>query len=91
MIDSPVRLNGIWRRGGQILNSNSHVNISTISMIRQSVYHTTLSISPLVNTLDSGQYSCQSDITSDAYVLYADTSQQVIVRIEGINRLVSCA
>ncbi len=82
-IDSPVTLNSIWRRAGVVLNSDSRVNISAISAISSSVYRTELSISPLINTMDSGQYSCQSVFTSDEYVQYADGSQQVLVGIAG--------
>ena len=83
MVDSEVTVNSVWRRGGQIISPNSRVNISTISMVRPSIYRTTLAISPLSNTLDSGQYTCQSAIVSNAYILYADASQQETVRIEG--------
>ena len=83
MIDSQVRLSGIWRRGGVTLGSNGRVNASAITMIRPSVYQTTLTISPLSNTLDDGQYSCQSAILSDPFILYADASQQLRVRIGG--------
>lgn len=75
----------MWRRGGQILSSGSRVNISTITTAYPSIYGTTLSISPLSNTLDSGQYSCQSVITSEPYILYTDASQQISVRIGGIH------
>ena len=74
--------NSIWRRAGVVLNTDSH-DISAISAISPSVYHTELSISPLINTMDGGQYSCQSVFTSDEYVQYADGSQQVLVGIAG--------
>ena len=83
MVDSEVTVNSVWRKGGQIISPNSRVNISTISMVRPSIYRTTLAISPLSNTLDSGQYTCQSAIVSNTYILYADASQQETVRIEG--------
>ena len=82
-VDGQLTLNSVWRRGGEILNSNGRINISATSMIRPSIYRTTLSISPLSNTQDNGQYSCQSITTSSAYVLHADSSQQVTVRIGG--------
>lgn len=82
-VDSAVALNSAWRRGGEVLNSNTRVNISAISRVYPSVYRTTLSISPLSSTMDSGQYSCQSSITSSAYILYTNTVQQVLVGIEG--------
>lgn len=85
MIDSPVTLNSVWRRGGEILNSNSRFNISTIIMTGPSTYLTTLGISPLSNTMDSGQYSCQSVLlASDDYVLFTDGSQQVAVTVRGM-------
>ena len=81
-----MRLSGVWRRGGEVINNSSRVNISVATLLRPSVYQTTISISPLSNTLDSGQYHCQSAITSNPFVLYADASQQVAIRIEGIQR-----
>ena len=81
--DSQVTFNSVWRRGGQILNSNGRVNISTSRMTSPLTYSTTLNISPLSNTIDSGQYSCQSAIPSEPYVLFTDASQQATVRIEG--------
>ena len=83
MIDSEVTLNSVWRRGGEVLSPNSRLNISTIRMTSLSSYQTTLSISPLSNTMDSGQYSCQSVLSSDDYVLYTDGSQQVTVTVRG--------
>ena len=84
MIDSPVELNNVWRRGGEILNSNHRVNISTVSRTHSSIYHATLSLSPLSSTLDSGQYTCESAITSSAYILYTDASTQVTLMIGGM-------
>lgn len=83
MIDSEVTLNSFWRRGGEVLSPNSRLNISTIRMTSSSTYQTTLTISPLSNTMDSGQYSCQSVLRSDDYVLYTDGSQQVTVTVRG--------
>ena len=51
-----------------------------------STYVTMLSISPLSNTMDSGQYSCQAVFGSDDYVLYTDASQQVTVTVGGKHR-----
>jgi len=83
MVDSPVRMDAIWRRGGDVLSHNDRTNISAISMIQPSVYQTTLSISSLSNTIDSGVYSCQSVSMSTNYVFYADTSRKVSLRIAG--------
>lgn len=83
VMGNPVTLDSIWRRGGDSLSSDSRVTISDINKISPHVYRTTLSIIPLNNTVDSGRYSCQSVITSTAYVLYTDASQQVLVRVEG--------
>lgn len=85
MIDSPVVLRSVWRRGGEILSSKNRFNISTVRMIRPSIYCTTLSISPLSNMLDNGQYNCQSVSMSSAYILYTDASHQVTLRIGGKN------
>lgn len=82
-VDTLMTLNSVWRRGGEELNSNGRVNVSTTTMIRPSVYRTTLSIIPLSNTMDSGQYTCQSVTISSAYVLFTDSSQQVSVGVEG--------
>lgn len=84
VIDSPVTLTSVWRRGGMSLSSDGRVNVSMIDMINQTVYRTTLSISPISNTMDGGQYSCQSVLVSDAYTLYADASQVVLVRTAGM-------
>ena len=82
-IDTEVKVDGIWRRGGELLNNNSRVNITDVTLIEPSIYQTTLSISPLSDVLDSGQYICQTDFTSDSFVLFTDAYQQVILRIEG--------
>lgn len=82
-IDTEVKVDGIWRRGGELLNNHSRVNITELILIDPSTYQTTLSISPLSDVLDSGQYTCQTDFTSDSFVLFTDAYQQVIVRIEG--------
>lgn len=87
MIDTPVNFNSIWRRGGQSLQSGGRVNISAISMINPSTYQTILNISPLSNTVDSGLYSCRSALSSDTFVLYTDSSQQVALTVGGLLRL----
>ena len=87
-IDTEVKVDGIWRKGGEILNNNnSRVNITKVTLIEPLIFQTTLSISPLSDVLDSSQYSCQTDFTSDSFVLFADASQQVILRIEGMNKV----
>ena len=87
-IDTEVKVDGSWRKGGEILNNNnSRVNITEVTLIEPLIFQTTLSISPLSNVLDSGQYSCQTAFTSDSFVLFADASQQVILRIEGMNKI----
>lgn len=82
-----VTLNSIWRRGGDVLSSSTHITITAINTISPYLYRTTLSISPLSNTEDSGQYSCHSLVTSTAYVLHTDASHRVLVRVEGIDQL----
>lgn len=82
-VDSAVALKSVWKKGGEVVNSNGRVNVSAIDVTYQSAYLTTLYISPLSSTMDGGQYACQSSITSSAYVLYSDSSHQVSVRIEG--------
>ena len=82
-IDTEVKVNGIWRRGGEVLNNNDHINITEVMLIEPSIFQTTLSISPLSDVLDGGQYSCQTEFTSDSFVLYTDAFQEVMLRIEG--------
>ena len=81
-IDSPVALNNVWRRGGTVISYDSRVNISDMSM-NPPIHQSILSISPLSNIIDSGQYSCQTGIASSAYVRYTDAFQEVSVIIEG--------
>ena len=83
-IDTKVKVRGIWRRGGEVLNNNNRINITEVTLIEPSLYQTTLSISPLSDVLDGGQYSCQADFTSDSFVLYTDAFHQVMLRIEGM-------
>ena len=86
-VDTEVRVSSIWRRGGEVLYSNNRTNISEVTLIQPSVFQTTISISPVSDTLDSGQYSCQSDITSDTFVLFSDSSQQMMLAIEGMKNM----
>lgn len=83
-VDSEFRVAGVWRRGGEMINSSRRVNISETALIRPSVYQTTISIRPISDTMDSGSYSCHSSIPSDQFVLFTDGSQQVTVNIEGM-------
>lgn len=83
MVNSEVTLSSMWRSGGQILSTNGRVNVSTTSMVRSSLYRKTLRISPLSNTMDGGQYSCQSDIASSDFVRYTNAIQQVVISIGG--------
>ena len=82
-IDTEVRMNGIWRRGGEVLENNSRVNITEVALIEPSIFQTTLHISPLSDELDGGQYSCQTDFISSSFILFTNALQQVVLRIEG--------
>lgn len=82
-VDTTVELSTVWRRGGELITNSSRVNISAISVVRPSIFQTTVNISPLSDTLDSGQYSCQSVIISNQFVQFAVASGQIAVTIEG--------
>ena len=82
-VDSDVRVTGVWRRAGETLSNSSRISISETTLIGPSVYETTISISPLSDSVDSGQYSCQSAIMSSPFVRFTSGSQQVTVNIEG--------
>lgn len=82
-VDTEVRVDGIWRRGGEVLNNQSRVTITEVTLIEPFIYQTNLSINPLSDVLDGGQYSCETDATSDSFVLFSDAYQQVVLRIEG--------
>ena len=66
-----------------MITNSSRVNISATTAIRPSVFQTTISISPLSDTMDSGQYGCQSVIMSNQVVRFTGASHQVTVMIEG--------
>ena len=82
-VDTTVELDSVWRRGGELITNGSRVNISAVSIIRPSVFQTTVNISPVSDTMDSGQYSCQSVIMSSQFVQFAGASHQIVVTIEG--------
>ena len=82
-VDSDVRVTGVWRRAGETLGNSSRVSISETTLIGPSIYETTISICPLSDSVDSGQYSCQSIIMSSPFERFTSGSQQVTVDIEG--------
>ena len=82
-VDSEVSVTGVWRRGGEVVNNSSHVNVSLTTLIRPSVFQTIISISPLSDSIDSGQYSCQSTTVSNPFILVADGLQRITLPIEG--------
>ena len=82
-VDTDVRVDVIWRKGGEVLNNDNRINITEVTLTELLTFQAMLSISPLSDALDSGQYSCQTDISSDSFVLFVDSLQQVILRIEG--------
>lgn len=83
-IDTDVRVNGIWRRGGEILENSGRINITNIALIESSILQTTLHISPISDTLDGGRYTCQTEFSSDSFIQFTDAFQQVTLTIEGI-------
>jgi hypothetical protein len=78
-----VELNSVWSRGGEVITNGSRVNISAISAIQPLIFQTTVYISPVSDTMDSGQYSCQSVVMSSQFVQVAGASRQIAVTIEG--------
>lgn len=82
-VDSEVRVAGVWRRGGEVVNNSSRVYVSPTTLVHPSVFQMTISVSPLSDSMDSGQYSCHSTITSTPFILFSVGSQQVTLRIDG--------
>lgn len=82
-VDTAVELNSVWSRGGEVITNGSRINISAASAIRPSIFQTTVYISPVSDTMDSGQYSCQSVSMSSQFVQFAGASRQIAVTIEG--------
>ena len=84
-VDIPVTVVTVWRRGGQVLTSSSRVNMSTTSSIASSLYQSTLLIRPASSSLDTGVYSCQSSIGSEAYVIYErGPAGQISITVQGV-------
>ena len=84
-VDIPVTVVTVWRRGGQVLTSSSRVNVSTTSSIASSLYRSTLLIRPASSSLDTGVYSCQSSIGSEAYVIYErGPAGQISITVQGV-------
>ena len=84
-VDIPVTVFTVWRRRGQVLTSSSRVNMSTSSSIALSMYQSTLLIRPASSSLDTGVYSCQSSIGSEAYVIYErGPAGQISITVQGM-------
>lgn len=66
-----------------MITNGNRINISAASAIRPSAFQTTVYISPVSDTMDSGQYSCQSVIMSSQFVQFAGATRQIAVTIEG--------
>lgn len=83
-IDTGVKVRGIWRRGSEVLNNINRINITELTLIEPSHFQTILNISPLSDVLDGGQYSCQTEFTSDSFVLFTNGFHQIMLTTEGI-------
>ena len=83
-IDTELRVNRIWRRGGEILENSGRINITDIALSESSILQTTLHISPISDTLDGGRYTCQTEFSSESFIQFTDAFQQVTLTIEGI-------
>ena len=83
-IDTEVRVDGIWKRGGEILENSGRINVTDVALIEPSILQTTLHISPISDTLDGGWYTCQTEFSSDSFIRFTDAFQQVTLTIEGI-------
>lgn len=83
-IDTKVKVRGIWRRGSEVLNNINRINVTELTLIEPSHFQTTLNISPLSNVLDGGRYSCQTEFTSDSFVLFTNGFHQIMLTTEGI-------
>lgn len=85
-VDTAVEVTAVWRRGGQVLTSNSRRNITSVTSVRGSVYETTIAVRPLSSTLDGGRYSCEFLVRpypTSSYILTALGTDLLLVNIEG--------
>ena len=84
-VDTDVTVTAVWRRGGELLTSNSRRNITSVTFVRGSIYETTIAVSPLSNILDGGHYSCEFLVRPNlsSYILAAQGADLLLVNIEG--------
>ena len=89
-VDTAVTVNTTWRRSGEELWTLNHTSVSETTQSSATAYQSTITLSPLSQTLDNGVYSCEvtvSDYTSAAVVdAIAYNSRSVMVQSK-CNRL----
>ena len=85
-VDTPIVVTGTWRRAGELLSDDNHVLVSDITPLDGMTYQTNVTLSPLSNTQDSGQYSCEAAIgpqTASVFIIMSSDSDSVTLNVEG--------
>ena len=69
-VDTDVDILTTWTIGGQVVMSDGRRVLEHTEETSHLMYQTTLSISPLSDTLDSGVFSCSVTVTPSSTSLY---------------------
>ena len=86
VVDTGVMVGAVWRRGGEAVATTNRITVSTITAVSESEYQTSLAISPLDSSADSGYYTCESVVSSSpasVFILTATTLESVSVTVAG--------
>lgn len=69
-LDVPYLVNVEWLKSGTMLRSDGRVSISNVTQQSSRLYLTSVDLSPLSVTLDTGMYTCRVMVDTDPPMLY---------------------
>lgn len=75
-VDIPYLLTFVWSKSGSNLASSSRIEISNATQLSQNTYFSTLEISSLSRSADTGTYSCRVNLQPESANLQVQGSSQ---------------
>ena len=85
-IDTLVDVTAVWKIAGGTVTTDGRRDISDVTQTSNLVYQTTITISPLSDMMDNGQYECEYVVSPNSYstyVLRGTGSGSITLMIEG--------
>ncbi len=85
-VDTTVEIGIIWRKGGETVSTGGRTSVSDTLSVGETSYMSTLTISPVDSTTDSGHYSCAVTVKptpTSTFIVMATAEDTTTITVAG--------